>query len=83
MGIDLYENKGIGVKTKVIRFKSDTNVKMMIGCSVSTDGKKWVDKNRRCRSFGLFKQKEGKLYTALALIVGKRKFTLIRVGQIL
>jgi hypothetical protein len=62
--------------SKAYRFFNGEKLKFMFIYTQALNGKKWQDKNKNGRLFGIFKSKEDE-YTARALVFGKYKFSLI------
>ncbi len=67
-----------GFYTKALKFLEGKKVKYIISYTVATNGKRWLDDDKKERLLGLFK-KDDKSFVARALVVGKRKISFITV----
>lgn len=81
MKMKKYKRETKGYYTKALRFLDEKTgaVKFIVSYSIATNGKRWLDDNKKERLVGKFKQEE-EAYTARALVLGNLKLSLVTVN---
>jgi len=81
MKVTKFKKIGENVNTKALRFSEGKKIKFAISFDIITNGKRWIDDNKKVHCFKYLKKVDPK-FTAKALVLCKFKISLIKFNTI-